>query len=239
MARTSNKTVTDLKLPKYLKLNKGTMWFDTLGANCSNIRLYNTTTQFVGRGFISDAEHETFMETGFSEPKEVARDSNNNESSEAGAYGKIDIDDKSFFETAKVDKSKLGNIITAYKNGILIEFDPTKVVVQKERKTKKNFSFKKGSNNGTDGDIIFTGKNKQMYDKLNNAKHEDLMSFIKSAPMAARTNLMDLYDYELSGYNRLNRARDTVLDAIKAKLNTFGPGMSSITVEEFDENEDK
>ena len=234
MARTSNKTVNDLKLPKYLKLNKGTMWFDTLGANCSKIRLYNTTTQFVGRGFISDEEHETFMETGYTENKEVAKDDNNNESTEHGGYGRKKIEDKSFFETSKVDKTKLANIITAYKNGILIAYDPDKVEEVVERKVKKNFSFKKGSTNGTDGDIIFTGKNKQMYDKLNNSKHDDLINFIKSAPLSARTNLMDLYDYELSGYNRLNRPRATVLDELKAKLNTLGPGMSSITVEEDD-----
>jgi len=235
MARTSNKNANDIKLPKYLKLNKGTMWFDTLGANCSNIHLYNTTTEFVGRGFISDEEHENFVETGYTQQHDVARDQNNNESSEHGAYGKIITEDKSFFETSTVEKSKLANIITAYKNGILIAFDPTKPPVEKERViNKKNFAFKKGSGNGTDGDIIFSGKNKQMYDKLNNAKHDDLMVFITNAPMSARTNLMDLYDYELSGYNRLNRPRGDVLDALKAKLNAIGPGMSSITVEDDD-----
>jgi len=234
MARTSNKNANDIKLPKYLKLNKGTMWFDTLGANCSNIRLSNTTTKFVGRGFVSDQEHEEFMATGQSMQHEIARDENNNDSSEHGQYGKVQIDDNSFFETATVEKSKLANIMTAYKNGILVAYDPENPPVQVERVIKKNFSFKKNSGNGTDGDIIFTGTNKHMYDKLNNAKHDDLMQFIENAPMSARNNLMDLYDYELSGYNRINRPRDTVLDALKSKLNAFGPGMSSITVEEFD-----
>jgi hypothetical protein len=234
MARTSNKTVNDIKLPKYLKLNKGTMWFDTLGANCSNIRLSNTTTKFVGRGFVSDEEHENFMATGQSEIHEIARDENNNESSEHGAYGKVTIEDNSYFEPATVEKSKRANIINAYKNGILIDYDPENPPVEVKRNVRKNFSFKKGSNNGTDGDIIFTGTNKRMYDKLNNSKHEDLIKFITAAPLSARNNLMDLYDYELSGYNRLNRPRASVLDAVKAKLNTLGPGMSSITVEEFD-----
>jgi len=235
MARTSNKNANDIKLPKYLKLNKGTMWFDTLGANCSQIRLYNTTTQFVGRGYISDEEHAQYLETGYGETHDIARDDANNESSAHGVYGKKVVEDKSFFETATVEKSKLANIMTAFKNGILIAYDPEKPPVEKEREiNKKNFAFKKGSNNGTDGDVIFTGKNKQMFNKLNNATHEDLMSFIKSAPISARTNLMDLYDYELSGYNKIDRARASVLDAIKAKLNELGPGMSSITVEEFD-----
>ena len=226
------KTTQEVKLPKYLKLNKGTMWFDITGPNCSNIRLYNTTTTFVGRGYISDEQYDTYRETGYMPSVDVAVDENNNKSTAHGQYGKIHTEDRSYFDTTKIDKSKLANIITAYKNKILVAYDPDKIVEEKRREiNKKNFAFKKGSDNGTDGDIIFVGKNKHMFDKLNNSKHDDLINFIKNAPMSAKTNLMDLYDYELQGYNRLNRPRASVLDAIRARLNDLGPGMSSITVE--------
>jgi len=227
---TKTKKSTEFKLPKFLKLNKGTMWFDTSGPNSSGIRLYKTTTKFIGRGFISDAEYTNYKEDGYSVSKDIKVDKNDNASSQHGQYGLVDIEDKSYFDTTKIDKSNISNIITAYNNNILIAFDPDNVVVPVERKIKRNFSYKKGSQNGTDGDIIFTGKNKQMYDKLNNAKHDDLVSFIKNAPFSAKNNIMDLYDYELSGYNRLNRPRATILDALRAKLNTFAPSMSAISV---------
>ena len=43
------------KLPKYLKLAKGSMWFDIDGENASGVRLYAGNTVFVGRG-LSTAE---------------------------------------------------------------------------------------------------------------------------------------------------------------------------------------
>ena len=70
-----------------------------------------------------------------------------------------------------------------------------------------------------------------MFDKLNNAGHDDLITFIKHAPINSRQNLLDLYEYELDGFNRINRPRATILDAIRARLNEFGPGMSAITIE--------
>ena len=226
------KKIKKLELPEYLKLNKGTMWLDTAGSNASGICLYRTTTKFVGRGHISDSEYMAYKQDGFLENKDIAMDSNDNASSGHGQYGHVQMDDKSYFKTTGIAKAKLANIITAYNNKILIAFDPSATVAPvEERKVKRNFSYKKGSQNGTDGDIVFTGKNKQMYDKLNNAKHEDLISFIKSAPLSAKNNLMDLYDYEVSGYNRLDRPRASVLDELRAKLNTFAPSMSGISVE--------
>lgn len=227
MARTSSNKTDEMKLPKYLKLAKGTMWMDTIGENCSNVHLYNTTTQFVGRGYISDDAWETFNNDGFIEGKELAKDLNNNESTQHGQYGYVEqSEDKSFFETTDIPKSKLGNIITAFKSGVLVEYDPEAVQkAAEERKIQKNFSYK------ADGDLVFTGKNKHMFDKLNNSKHDELIAFIKNSPMNAKTNLMDLYDYEMQGFNRLNRPRASVLEAIRGKLNEFGPGMSAISVE--------
>ena len=229
MAGSKNNT-KEFKLPKYLKLAKGTMWFDNLGENCSNITLINTTTNFIGRGCITDDEWDTFLEEGYLPSKKVPKDSNKNESTEHGQYGHVEIEDKSYFETTKIHNAKLGNIITAYKTGVLIDFDPKKEVkAEKERELKRQFIFKK------DGDIVFNGDNKHMFDKLNNSNHEDLIKFIETSPINAKGNLMDLYDYEMQGYNRLNRPRATVLDAIKKRLNAFGPGMSAITIEK---NED-
>ncbi len=230
-----NKT-KEIKLPKFLKLNKGLMWFDTIGENCSNVHLYNIKKEFVGRGYISDNDWHNYQEQGTLPDNDIAVDSNKNASSEHGAYGHVDVEeDRSYFDVSKIDNAKLGNIITAFNNNILIEFDPDKVVEEEPRVEKKrNFSFKKNSQNGTDGDIVFTGTNKRMYDKLNNSNHSDLIKFIQASGTAAKSNLMDLYDYELSGYNRLNRPRASVLDALKAKLNSLAPGMSGITVEEFD-----
>jgi hypothetical protein len=231
MARNTSTKTDSMKLPKYLKLAKGTMWFDNLGEHCSNISLHTMSTQFVGRGYISDTEWDSFTSEGYSNRKEIAKDANNNESSEAGAYGYVAAeDDKSFFCTTDVPKNKLGNIITAFKTGVLIAYDPKKEEEEKEeKKILKNFAFKK------DGDLVFTGKNKRMYDKLNNSQHDDLITFIKTSGLSAKTNLMDLYDYEIQGFNRLNRPRATILDSIRAKLNQFGPGMSAITVEKSEE----
>jgi len=228
----------EFKLPKYLKLARGAMWFDTIGDNCSNVMLYNVPIKFVGRGYISDEEHEQSLQDGYTPQKEIARDMYNNESSEAGKYGiaEIDEDKKSYFKVSDIPENKRANIIKAFNHGILVEFDPDNIVPEKViEKNKKNFTYRKGSNNGTDGDLVFVGKNKKMYDKLQNSKHDELIKFIKNSSFSARTNLMDLYDYELQGYNRLSRPRASVLDAIKEKLNDLGPGISPITVEKGDE----
>jgi len=234
MARKSSTKTNDITLPKFLKLAKGTMWFDNMGENCSNISLFNTTTKFVGRGYISDDEWNTFESNGYLDSKEIPDDKNKNTSTQHGDYGYVDVDDdKSYFCTEDIPKIKLANIITAYNTGILIEFDPEKPAVDTvDKKLKKDFTFKK------DGDMIFNGKNKQMYDKLNNTKHDDLIKFISDAPINARVNLMDLFDYELKGYNRLSRPRDTVLAALRTKLNSLGPTMSPITVEDFESDDD-
>lgn len=227
MAKQANLTTDDIKLPKYLKLAKGTMWFDNIGENCSNVSLANVNTRFIGRGYISDDDWQTYRNDGYLNKREIPEDKYGNNSLGHGEYGFVDeTNDRSYFCTTDIPREKLGNIITAFNAGILVSYDPEKA--QKdlpEPSMKKDFSYNK------DGDLIFVGKNKHMFDKLNNGSHDDLITFIKSAPMNAKSNLMDLYDYEMQGYNRLNRPRATILDAIRSKLNEFGPGMSAITVE--------
>ena len=76
MARTKSNKTQDIKLPEYLKLAKGTMWFDNIGENCSNVTLSNVKTNFVGRGHITDDEWNTYQNDGYLERKAVAEDKN-------------------------------------------------------------------------------------------------------------------------------------------------------------------
>ena len=227
MGKQANLTTDNIVIPKYLKLAKGTMWFDNIGENCSNVSLSTFNSQFIGRGYISDNDWETYRRDGYLEKKEIPLDKFHNSNLTHGEFGYVDDPvDKSYFSTVDIPREKLGNIITAYNAGILIEFNPDTVNKEiPEPKQMKDFSYNK------DGDLIFVGKNKHMYDKLNNASHDEILTFIKHAPMNAKGNLMDLYDYELQGFNRLNRPRASILEAVRAKLNDFGPGMSAITVE--------
>jgi len=215
------------KLPKYLQLVDACMWMDIYGPNCSNVRLSRAATQFIGRGHFTDEEWSEYKNQGFIEPKDIPKDAFGNQSAQGGQYGFVEVEkDESFFCTDDIPEDKRGNIIKAYQMGNLVAYDPDKVQKEiQETKIKKNFGY------NPDGDLVFTGTNKHMFDKLNNASHEDLIAFIKHSPMNARQNLLDLYDYELQGLNRVTRPRHTILEAIRARLNEFGPGMSGITVE--------
>jgi len=215
------------KLPKYLQLVEGSMWLDVFGPNCSNIRLSRASTQFIGRGCFTDEQWTEYKNTGFIEGKEIPKDAYGNQSAQGGQYGFIDIEkDESYFCTDDVPEDKRENIIKAFRAGDLVAYDPDAVKKEIEiQKIKKNFKY------NPDGDLVFSGTNKHMFEKLNNASHDDLIIFIKNSPMNARQNLLDLYDYELQGLNRVTRPRHTVLDAIRNRLNSFGPGMSGITVE--------
>lgn len=214
-------------LPKYLQLAEGSMWMDTVGPNCSNVRLSRLTTAFVGRGYITDDSWSVYQSQGFIELPEIPKDAFGNTNTQGGQYGYVEVEkDESWFCTTDIPEEKLGNIIDSYKKGILVEYDPDAVKkAVEEKKIQKNFTY------NPDGDLVFSGKNKHMFDKLNNSSHNDLISFIKNSPANARQNLLDLYEYELEGLNRVTRPRHTILEAIRSRLNEFGPGMSGITVE--------
>jgi len=117
----------------------------------------------------------------------------------------------------------------AYKYGILVEADPENPPVDPVKdEAIRDFGFKEN------GDRIFTGRNKEMYAKLQNLNFAKLRDFINGAPLtnSARSNLQDMYDYELKGYNPLSRSRFEVTELLKKKLKEYGPGISSIRVNE-------
>jgi hypothetical protein len=207
-----SKKVKEFKLPKYLKLNQGLMWIDDI----SGIKLYRAGEQFIGRGC--------------KENSKVPLDKNSNQSFTHMDYGYIELDsqeDKSYFCTDEVQPEKLTRILTAFQNNILVEYDPSKPsTTEKGRKIDKNFIVNK------DGDYVFNGKNDDIYRKLNALDFEKLKEFIKSCGEKQRIDLVDMYHYEVRGYNPLNRSRFEVLNLIREKLNSFGPHMTPIRMNE-------
>ena len=241
----------EFKLPKYLKLNKGVMWFDIHGKNPSGIKLYAMNKQLVGRAIhkeTSDQEfefankREELLEKGkikeyneldsYISLAEPAKDEDKDNRAREGGYGWIEMDDKSVFCTTTVSKDKLANIITAFNVGVLVPFDPkkqkAKVTEHKIKKQQKDFVYDEK------GDIVFIGKNRAMFQKINNLTQEKIILFIDKCGPSSLNNLMDMYYYEKRGYNNVSRPRFDVLNAIQAKLNTFGPSISPITVDKDD-----
>jgi hypothetical protein len=225
----------EIKLPKYLKLNKGAMWFDTDkdDPKSSGIRLINTDVKFVGRGCLSNTDMEQYRKTGITPKKPIAKDIHKNEETTHNSYGYVIEDkDQSYFCTDEVPKDKLGNILTAYNNNILVRHNPR--VKKKPAETReinrgpKNFEYQ-------DGDVVFIGTNKEVYNKLNNLTFKDLAEYIKSCD--SRQNIQDMMNYEIKGYNRLSRARFEVLDLLKKKLKKLGGGISAITVNDIDDKD--
>jgi hypothetical protein len=217
----------DFKLPRYLKLAKGTMFLDTEGDDASGVRLYATKDIFIGRPveFSDNRNDAGFL---IAKATDIPKDRNQNKSIDD--FGKIDNNLPWFVDTSKIDNTKLSRIITAYKYGILVEADPEITPDYKQAPIDQKRDFEVREN----GDRIFTGKNKEMFTKLQNMSFKDLRGFVESFPetQKARDNLMDLYTYELRGYNSLNRPRVEVLNMIKKKLQKFGPGISAIRVNE-------
>lgn len=224
-------------IPKYLKLAKGTMWFDTDGKNASGVRLIAANEVLVGRGYNTDNEWEHYKKQGYLVERPIPRDQYSNLNSEDGKYGSIKLEeDKSYFCTTDIPNEKLINILTAYQNGILVKFDPNKRVKAKEeddemtadQKTfpvqQKDFGYKH------DGDMIFQGKNKEIFNKLQTLTFEKLNKFISDS--RSRVNLQDMLDYELKGYNPLSRPREEVIKLIRNQLNKFGGGITPIRVDE-------
>ena len=217
-------------LPKYLRLAKGSMWFDTEGEQSSGVRLFAVNKVFVGRPFkmstdIIDGKPEYTVET-----TNVAKDKYGNKN--ISNYGFVDADLDWYVDTEKIESSKLSKILLAYKHGILIEADPEnppEFLAHKDA-TKRDWDWK------DNGDRIFIGKNKEMFKKLQNNNFQALRNFINGSPLteAARKNLVDLYSYEQQGYNTLNRPRHEVLELIRKRLRDYGPGMSAIRINEDD-----
>jgi hypothetical protein len=215
----------DFKLPRYLRLEKGAMWFDDQGENSSGVRLFSISKKFVGR----EIKLEEYLNRE-GEPKyralatEVPLDEHKN--NDFVDYGKVNSDLPWYVDTSTIDPNKLSGILTAYKYGILVAADPNKPPSTFVPKATNDSDFK----NDVSGDRIFVGKNKEMFKKLQGLNFSKLKEFILGSPMseASKKNLIDLYDYEQKGYNPLNRPRLEVLDLIKRKLREFGPGLSSI-----------
>lgn len=206
------------KLPRYLKLAKGSMWFDIEGEKASGVKLFSTTKVFVGRG-------KNEAEDG------IAKDQfNNNNFVE---YGFVKSEELPWYiDTSTIDPDKLSRIIIAYKNRILVEASKddieTPPIDAEPKDPKKNFAANKT------GELVFVGKNKEMFKRLQRLSFVKLREWVNSSPKteAAKNNLIDMYHYEQQGYNPLSRPRLEVLDLIRGKLKEFGPSMSPIRVNE-------
>jgi hypothetical protein len=224
-----SKESKEFKLPKYLRLEKGSMWFDDQGDNCSGVRLFASTKVLTGRPFkMIEVTDMTGEKVNVPVATEIEKDDHGN--SDYVSFGKKETDLKWYVDTTKIPKENLSRVLLAYKFGILVEADPKNPPGKKKEVTgvADEFGYK------DNGDRVFIGKNKEMYTKLQNLNFINLRKFVNDAPLtkAARRNLIDLLDYEQKGYNPLNRARQEVLELIRKKLNEFGPGMTGIRVNE-------
>lgn len=227
MAKTSAKSAqTGFKLPQYLRLAKGAMWLDVNGENASGVRLYAAANKFVGRGKINEDRE---LKPDGNQPT-VPRDKFDNNS--FTEYGFVDVKDGElpwYIDTTTIPLEKQSRLILAYKHKILVEADPKKPPKQTDsQKQAKDFQTNKH------GDLVFAGKNKEIFRKLQNLNFNDLRAFINSCPKstAGKNNLLDMYHYEVKGYNKLSRPRLEVLDLIRTKLREFGPSMSAIRINE-------
>lgn len=214
----------EFKLPKYLGLARGAMWFDTDGENASGVRLFAVQHYFVGRGFK--------VKEGKRIPNDEQIVNYKVDPVNSNRYGYLEGNLDWYVDTTKIDSQKLGNLISAYKHGILTPVDPKNPPKPpSQRPDNKNFKI------DNKGDIVFKGKNKEMYKRLQNYNFEDLKKFVNNSPINEKTriDLVDLLDYEMRGYNRLSRARLEVMDLIRRKLNEYGPGISPIRINEDEE----
>lgn len=229
MAAKEKTNKNEFKLPKYLRLNKGSMWFDTDGENSSGVSLYATNINLIGRETkLQTVKDENGREIRVPIISEIPKDKFDNKN--LLDYGKEESDLRWYIDIAKIPPEKLSRILLAYKHGILVEADPKNPPKPITVTTQNDFAFK------NNGDRIFTGKNKEIYAKLQNYNWDILRKFINSTPKteSGRQNLLDLFEYEKKGYNPLSRPRFEVLEAIRAKLREFGPGMSSIRINDID-----
>ena len=198
-------------LPKYLRLNQGAMWFDDI----SGVKLYAFDTILVGRGREEDGN-------------ESAVDEKNNK--DLFDYGWKKQDLTWFVDTETVPPEKQTRLILAYNNKILIEADPKNKPEVKMDKHPTNTQFKIKD----DGDRVFIGANKPMYNLLQSKNEEEIKTFVRDAQLSSKSkqDLIDLLDYERLGHNAFARPRLEIIDYIRNKLKDFGPTMSAIRVNE-------
>lgn len=208
------KANTNFKLPRYLRLAKGAMWLDDI----SGVKLYAVTSVFVGRGKKSGEN---------SIPLDKF---NNNNLVEYGYVDKEFTDSPWYVDVSTIPPEKQSRLILAFKHGILVEADPKNPPKLPKDKTKQAKDFEMNKK----GDLVFVGKNKDIFTRLQNLSISKLREFIALCPKteAGKNNLMDMYHYEVRGYNKLARPRLEVLDLIRNKLKEFGPTMSAIRVNE-------
>lgn len=211
----TSKKENKLTLPRYLRLAKGGMWKDTEGEQSSGKIVYAFNRVMVGRSPKED-------------DPEIPLDKHNNQN--LREYGFIDHELPWFIDLTDIPTEKLGRIIIAYKAGVLVRADPENPPVPKTEPVKSEWKTKK------DGALVFDGKNKEMFKKLQNLNFEKLKLFVDGSPLteAGRDNLLDLFDYEKRGFNPLSRPRLEVLDMIRGKLRDYGPGMTGIRRNEDD-----
>ncbi len=205
-----------LVLPRYMKLAKGGMWKDTEGESSSGAIVYALDKVMVGRN-PKDKD---------SQPAVDKFDNQN-----LVEYGFIDKKMQWYIYLTDIPKENLGRIIIAYKSGVLERANPKTPPVAKPVAQKSDWKIKK------DGDLIFDGKNKEMFTKLQNLKFNKLKEFVEGCPINAhgQDNLTDLLDYEKRGFNWVSRPRLEVLDLIRCKLREYGPGMTGIRRNELTE----
>lgn len=215
------------KLPKYLRLAKGSMWFDVEGENASGVKLYSIQKKLVSRQFeMTVTIDQDGKEKKYPKATEVAKDENQNNNTLD--FGKNNHDLPWYVDTSEIPPEKLSRILLAYKYGILVEADPNNPPNISEEKISKQFQY------NNKGDRIFVGKNTEMYTKLQNLNFKNLQDFVRNCPSTkrARENIQDMYEYEIAGHNPLSRPRQEVLDLLRKKLSEYGPGISSIRVNE-------
>jgi len=214
-------------LPRYLRLAKGSMWFDTEGETSSGIKVYAIQKQLTSRKFEMVVTHDKKGEE-FKYPKatEVPVDEHNNLNSLD--YGKINHDLPWYVDISNIPPHKLSRVVLAIKYGILVEADPENPPKYTQPHVTGQFSIDKR------GERVFVGKNTEIYKKLQNLNFKQLRDFINNSPRTinARENLQDMLEYEIAGHNPLARPRLEVLDLIKTKLKEYGPGISSIRINE-------
>lgn len=228
--QTSKDRKQEFKLPKYLRLAKGAMWLDIDGDNASGVKLYSGGPRLIGRGKVNEIFEDGKWKALSSQPN-IPRDRFDNDNFIDYGLGNDSEEDTSWYvDTSKIPTEKQSRLILAYKHKILVAADPKKPPVPPKPKDthKKDFSTDK------DGDLVFIGKNKEIYRKLQSLNFRDLTKFIEACPktVAGKENLLDMYHYELKGYNKISRARGEILDIIRNKLKQFGPTMSSIRINE-------
>lgn len=228
MSTKKSKTEKEFKLPRYLKLNKGAMFFDDDpdDKNASGIRIFALNKKLVGRTVQQTGR---FNKDGTPILKYGPLVEDAYKNNDLQQYGYVDEPLPWYIDISTISQDKLSRIIKAFQNNILVAADPEKELEEEpEFKNPSNFVVDKR------GDRTFVGKNQEMYRKLQNLSFKDLREFVSSCPINnhAKENLIDLYHYEQRGYNPLSRPRLEVLDLIKNKLNEYGPGISAIRINE-------